>query len=151
MDYYSLKPKRITLLLRSHLIHKTIAVTATGAKLLSKCCCHGSKLFILVWCEVVYPHRFSVLRLCSPSARRLLARYRGLEDSSLRPFFSPNSLRLYSPPLATFSHAARLRRRLASVPSLSFFLLLFPSFSFVFLRFSSLFFAFLRFPSFFLE
>lgn len=38
MDYYSLKPKRITLLLRSHLIHKTIAVTATVAKLLSKCC-----------------------------------------------------------------------------------------------------------------
>ena len=83
--------------------------------------CHGAKSFILVWCEVVYPHRFSVLRLRSPSARHLPARYRGLEDGSLRPFYSPNSLLLFtplsSPPSRTQS---RLRRRLASVSSLSF-------------------------------
>ena len=126
MDYYSLKPKRITLLLRSHLIHKTIAVTATVAKLLSKCCCHGSKLFILVWCEVVYPHRFSVLRPCSPSARHLPARSRGLEDGSLRfllfPSF-PSLLSLISLLLALYS-------------SLLFSSLLFSSLFFSFLLFS---------------
>ena len=75
--------------------------------------CHGAKSFILVWCEVVYPHRFSVLRPCSPSARHLPARYRGLEDGSLRFLLFLRS------------------------PFFFFYFLFFSSFSFVFLRFPS--------------
>ena len=103
-------------------------------------CCHGAKSFIVIWCEVVYPHRFSVLRLRSPSARHLPARYRGLEDGSLRFLLFPSLPSLLSLISLIFAIYSSFFFSLLLLFSSS--LLFFSSFLF----FSHFFFVFLLFP-----